>query len=168
MTVNKDLWELAEKLIATLGPDLEKHGKQVISEMLDKDPATYRRLVAIFFGAGEHKDKLTDSMIFNEMFKCYQEYTNRCTQNVVWKYPPVESPEVDVALERVFESQEALREAALQVQSQRGFSIWDKCFDRESYMDIIEAPRRALQEANEYLAAVSVWAREKAGCDDRL
>jgi len=76
-------------------------------------------------------------------------------------------PEVRSALERVFESQEALRDAALQVQSQRGFSALDKRFDRESYMDIIEAPRRALQEANDYLSAVSAWACEKAGCYDR-
>ncbi len=152
----------------TLGPSLEKHGKQVISEIRDKDPTAYRRLVAIFFGDGGHKDEFTDRMIFDEMLKCYQEYKDRCTQNVVWKYPPVESPEVDVALERVFESQEALREAALQVQSQRGFSMWDESFDREAYMNLLEEPRRALQEANEYLSAVSAWACEKAGCDDRL
>ncbi len=84
-------------------------------------------------------------------------------------YPGIEyGPEVDAALERVFEAQEALRDAALQVQSQRGFSALDKRFDRESYMDIIEAPRRALQEANEYLSAVSAWACEKASGDDRL
>ncbi len=163
---DKTLQELAEKLITTYGPSLEKHGKQVISEMREKDPSIYRRLVAIFFGDGGNKDEFTDRMIFDEMLKCYQEYKDRCTQNVVWKYPPVESPEVDVALERVFESQEALREAALQVQSQRGFSALDKRFDRESYMDIIEAPRRALQEANEYLSAVSAWACEKTGCYD--
>ncbi len=75
---DKTLQELAEKLIATYGPSLEKHGKQVISEMLDKDPATYHRLVAIFFGDGGHKDEPTQSMVFDEMFKCYQEYTNRC------------------------------------------------------------------------------------------
>ena len=100
MTVNKDLWELAEKLITTYGPSLEKHGKQVISEMRDKDPATYRRLVAIFFGDGGHKDEATDRMIFDEMLKCYQEYTDRCTQNVVMlrKYPGIEyGPEVDLS-----------------------------------------------------------------------
>ena len=75
-------------------------------------------------------------------------------------------PEVRSALERVFKAQEALRDAALQVQSQRGFSALDKRFDRESYMDIIEAPRRALQQANERLSAVSAWACEKAGCYD--
>ncbi len=79
MTVNKDLWELAEKLITTYGPSLEKHGKQVISEMRDKDPSIYRRLVAIFFGDGGHQDKPTQRMVFDEMFKCYQEYKDRCT-----------------------------------------------------------------------------------------
>ncbi len=77
-------------------------------------------------------------------------------------YPGIEyGSEVDAALERVFEAQEALRDAALQVQSQRGFSV-----DREAYMDIIEEPRRALQEANERLSAVSAWACQKAGCYD--
>ncbi len=83
-------------------------------------------------------------------------------------YPKIECPEVDTALEKVFEAQAALRDAALQVQSQRGFSALDKRFDREAYMLLLEEPRRALQEANEYLSAVSAWACEKTGCDDRL
>ena len=76
---DKTLQEVAEKLLTIYGPSLEKHGKQVISEMRDKDPTTYGRLVAIFFGDGGHQDESTDSMIFDEMFKCYQEYTDRCT-----------------------------------------------------------------------------------------
>ncbi len=142
---DKTLQELAKKLIATYGPSLEKHGKQVISEMRDKDPAAYRRLVAIFFGDGGNKDEFTDRMIFDEMLKCSQEYKDRCTQNVVWKYPPVESPEVDAALERVFEAQAALRDAALQIQSQRGFPFWDKRFNRKAHLLLLEEPRRALQ-----------------------
>ncbi len=88
------------------------------------------------------------------------------TNDVVMLYPAVESPEVDVALEAVFEAQAALRDAALQVQSQRGFSALDKRFDREAHMLLLEEPRRALQEANERLSAVSAWACEKASCYD--
>ena len=88
------------------------------------------------------------------------------TKNVVmlWTYPPVEyGPEVDAALEAVFEAQAALRDAALQVQGLPEFSTYDKPFDREAYMDLLKEPRRVLQEANEYLSAVSAWACEKAG-----
>ena len=78
-------------------------------------------------------------------------------------------PEVSSALQRVFKAQADLKDAALalQAQGQPRFSKWDESFDRESYMQALEEPRRALQEANEYLSAVSVWACEKAGCDDR-
>ncbi len=81
-------------------------------------------------------------------------------------YPKIECPEVDAALERVFEAQAALRGAASQVQSQRGFSMWDESFDREAHMLLLEEPRRALQEANERLSELSARACEKAGCYD--
>ncbi len=75
-------------------------------------------------------------------------------------------PEVDAALERVFEAQEALRDAALALQTQglQVFSIWDDRFDRGAYMHLLEEPRRALKQANERLSALSAWACEKAGC----
>ena len=79
-------------------------------------------------------------------------------------YPGIEyGPEVDAALERVFEAQAALRDAALRAKGRPEFSILKKSFDREAYMLSIEEPRRALQEANEYLSAVSARACEKAG-----
>ncbi len=74
---DKTMQELAEELITTYGPSLEKHGKQVISEMRDKDPVTYHRLVAIFFGDGGHKDESTDRMVFDEMFKCIRRYRDQ-------------------------------------------------------------------------------------------
>ena len=81
-------------------------------------------------------------------------------------YPGIEyGPEVDAALEAVFEAQEALREAALQAKG-KGFSIWEKSLNREAYMLSIEEPRRALQQANERLDELSVRACQKAGCYD--
>ena len=90
------------------------------------------------------------------------------TKNVVKlrKYPGIEyGPEVDAALERFFEAQEALRDAALALQTQglQAFSIWDDRFDREARMHFIEAPWRALKRANARLSALSAWACEKAG-----
>ena len=125
---DKTRWELAKKLITTLGPSLEK-----IVWFLMKCSSVYG---GIEINMKRYRENIEDR------------------------------PEVRSALERVFKAQEALRNAALQVQSQRGFSALDKRFDRESYMDIIEAPRRALQQANDYLSAVSAWACEKAGCYD--
>ncbi len=82
-------------------------------------------------------------------------------------YPGIEyGPEVDTALERVFEAQEALRDAALQAKGRPEFSIWKKSFDREAYMLSIEEPRRALQQANERLSELCARACEKAGCYD--
>ncbi len=90
------------------------------------------------------------------------------TKNVVmlWKYPGIEyGPEVDAALERVFEAQVALRDAALALQTQglQAFSIWDDRFDREARIHFIEEPWRALKQANARLSALSAWACEKAG-----
>ena len=97
---------------------------------------------------------------------------DQCTQNVVMQYPAVEyGPEVDAALERVLEVQAALRDAglqALQAQGLHGFLILGECFDREAYMNLLEEPRRALQQAKEHLSEVSVRACEKAGCYDRI
>ncbi len=82
-------------------------------------------------------------------------------------YPGIEyGPEVDAALEAVFEAQEALRDAALQVKGLPGFSIWEKSSNREAYMLSIEEPRRALQQANERLSELCARACEKAGCYD--
>ena len=86
---------------------------------------------------------------------------------MLWTYPPVEyGPEVNAALASVFETQAALRDAALQIQSQRGFSMWDESFNREAYMNLLEEPRRALQQANKQLSELSARACEKAGCYD--
>ncbi len=82
-------------------------------------------------------------------------------------YPGIEyGPEVDAALEAVFEAQEALREAALQAKGRPEFSIWNESFDREAYMNFLAEPRRALQQANERLSKLSARACEKAGCYD--
>ena len=86
------------------------------------------------------------------------------TKNVVKlrKYPGIEyGPEVDAALEKVFEAQEAL-----QIQNQRGFPFWDKRFNRKAHLLFLEEPRRALQEANERLSELCTQACEKAGCYD--
>ena len=167
MTEDKTRWKFAQKLIATYGPSLEKHGKKVLAEMRDKDPATYHRLVAIFFGAGGDKDELTEGMIFDEMLKCYAEYKERCTQDEVmlWKYSLIAvGPEVNSALDRFFAAQESLRDTALALQTHglEVFSIWDDRFDREARMHLIEAPGLALKQANERLSALWAWAREKA------
>lgn len=82
MTVDKARWEFGENFAATLAEHLEKNGGQFLSEVRAKHPATYRSLVKTLFGDAEHKDELTDSVIFDEMLKGVKRYRNLCTQKV--------------------------------------------------------------------------------------
>ena len=69
MTIDKARQEFGEKFVATFAESLEKHGEQFLSGMRDKDPLAYRRMVDALFGNVEDKNKITDSMIFDEMLK---------------------------------------------------------------------------------------------------
>ena len=75
MTLDKARQEFAKQFVATFAESLEKHGEQFLSEVRVKDPATYRRLVDILFGDVEHKDELTDSMIFDELLRRMKGYS---------------------------------------------------------------------------------------------
>ncbi len=87
-------------------------------------------------------------------------------------YPGIEyGPEVDAALERVFEAQEALRDTHPQrlheFFTEGGlFRCCDASFNREAYVDSIKDRRQALQQANERLSELCARACEKAGCYD--
>ena len=69
MTLDETRQEFAKQFVTTFSDSLEKHGEQLLSEVRAKHPATYRSLVDALFGDVEDKDKLTDSMIFDELFK---------------------------------------------------------------------------------------------------
>ncbi len=87
-------------------------------------------------------------------------------------YPGIEyGPEVDAALEAVFEAQEALRDTQPQrlheFFTEGGlFRCCDVSFDREAYINSIEGLRQELQRANERLSELCTRACEKAGCYD--